>query len=101
MLAKGYVGTNYITSARRNAETRRDGTRQEKLRDEPTQHYIAVHGSRVIYDLYITHMHLSRERMRTGFFYDLGFLLTDWNRIEESLDQSNVRIFSGMITHRM
>lgn len=76
-LAKGYVGTNHIISARMILETRHDGTRQGKLRDEPTQHEIVVHGAREIYKFYITHLHLSRDRVRTGFFYDLGFLLTD------------------------
>lgn len=50
------------------------GERQEKMKDEPSQHDVAVHGASVIYKLYIIHLHTSRERVRAGLFYDLGFL---------------------------
>lgn len=47
-LEKEYIGTNHIKAERNIYETRGGGTRADKMRKEPAQHDIAVHGARVV-----------------------------------------------------
>jgi len=74
-----FIKPEHIRYAKARLETVQTTRTSVKAGTVPTAADIAKHGCRRIYQCLISFLHTGRDKARTSFFEDLGFLFSDWS----------------------
>lgn len=99
-LSPQFIVKEDIESARQRIECTRKGAistsgrkgKKFKVGEGPTGRDIAVFACQQIYRTVTKALHDSRERAKTVFFEEIGFILVDWKEVNAKVDQLSLKV---------